>query len=111
MVDYPALPGKMYFSIGEASRLCLVKQHVLRYWEKVFPQLKPTIRNGNRRYYTPNDIYLIRRINDLLNEQGYTVEGAKRYLTGDEHHGDKRYSKQLVREIRVELEAILKLLR
>lgn len=111
MADYPALPGKVYFSIGEAGQLCRVKQHVLRYWEQVFPQLKPTIRRGNRRYYTANDIYLIRRINDLLNEQGYTVEGAKRYLAGEAHQGDKRYTKQLVREIRVELEEILKLLK
>ena len=109
--DYPPLPEKMYFSIGEVSRLCKVKQHVLRYWEESFPQLKPTKRDGNRRYYTHKDVHLIRRINELLNGQGYTLEGARRYLSGEAHQEDKRFSKQLIREIRLELEEILKLLK
>ena len=107
MADYPPVPNKIYFSIGEVSKLCSVKQHILRYWETVFTQLQPTKRRGNRRYYTSSDIYLIRQINDLLNGQGLTVDGVKRFLAGEENQGDKRYSKQLVRQIRADLEEIL----
>lgn len=76
----PPVPGKRYFTIGEASRLCSVKPHVLRYWEQVFEQLHPAKRRGNRRYYRPGDIATIRRIRALLYEQGFTVEGARRQL-------------------------------
>lgn len=107
MADYPPVPNKTYFSIGEVSELCSVKQHILRYWETVFTQLQPTKRRGNRRYYTSSDIYLIRQINDLLGEKGLTIDGAKRFLAGEEHQSDKRYSKQLARQIRTELEEIL----
>ena len=78
----PPVPGKRYFTIGEASRLCSVKPHVLRYWEQVFEQLHPAKRRGNRRYYRPADIATIRRIRALLYEQGFTVEGARRQLGG-----------------------------
>ena len=75
--DLPVIPSKRYFTIGEVSSLCLVKPHVLRYWEAEFPQLKPVKRAGNRRYYQHDEVLLIRRIKNLLYEQGYTIGGAK----------------------------------
>lgn len=77
---YPVIPEKLYFTIGEASRLCLVKPHVLRYWEQEFSQLKPVKRRGNRRYYQRADILLVRQIIQLLYERGYTIEGARQQL-------------------------------
>jgi len=76
----PAIPGKHYFSIGEASELCAVKPHVLRYWEQEFPKLAPVKRRGNRRYYQRDDIELIRRIRTLLYDQGFTISGARQQL-------------------------------
>ena len=73
--DFP-LPSKKYFSIGEVTRLCSVKPHVLRYWEQEFPQLQPLKRRGNRRYYQRHDIELIRTIRHLLYTEGYTIKGA-----------------------------------
>jgi len=81
--DLPQIPDKIYFTIGEVSGLCLVKPHVLRYWEQEFPQLKPIKRRGNRRYYQRNEILLIRRIKSLLYEQGFTIDGARAKLDGD----------------------------
>lgn len=78
--DLPPIPDKLYFTIGEASDLCLVKPHVLRYWEQEFPDLSPTKRRGKRRYYQRNEIILIRRIKSLLYEQGFTIEGARNNL-------------------------------
>jgi DNA-binding transcriptional MerR regulator len=78
---YPAIPSKLYFTIGEASELCLVKPHVLRYWEQEFTQLSPSKRRGNRRYYQHSDITLVRSIKDLLYNRGYTIEGAKTQLS------------------------------
>ena len=75
--DLPVIPSKKYFTIGEVSSLCLVKPHVLRYWEAEFPQLKPVKRAGNRRYYQHDEVLLVRRIKNLLYEQGYTIGGAK----------------------------------
>ena len=75
-VDSPLVVSKKYFSIGEVTRLCSVKPHVLRYWEKEFPQLKPLKRRGNRRYYQRHDIELIRTIRRLLYAEGYTIKGA-----------------------------------
>ena len=77
----PAIPEKRYFTIGEASDLCHVKPHVLRYWEQEFSQLKPVKRRGNRRYYQHKDIELVRTIRDLLYHKGYTINGAKKALT------------------------------
>lgn len=77
----PAIPDKRYFTIGEVSELCAVKQHVLRYWEQEFPQLKPVKRRGNRRYYQPHEIQLIRRIRELLYDQGFTIQGARSFLS------------------------------
>src|SRR5919201_2720121 len=76
----PAIPAKRYFTIGEVSELCAVKPHVLRYWEQEFTQLKPVKRRGNRRYYQHHEVLLIRRIRDLLYEQGFTINGARHRL-------------------------------
>src|SRR5512144_2870856 len=78
-------PGKRYFTIGEVSDLCAVKPHVLRYWEQEFTQLKPVKRRGNRRYYQHHEVGLIRRVRDLLYEQGFTINGARHRL---EHEPD-----------------------
>ncbi|MCY0388459.1 MerR family transcriptional regulator [Robbsia sp. Bb-Pol-6] len=78
----PPIPAKRYFTIGEVSELCGVKPHVLRYWEQEFTQLKPVKRRGNRRYYQHHEVLLIRRIRDLLYEQGFTINGARNKLAG-----------------------------
>ncbi|PKO92118.1 MAG: MerR family transcriptional regulator [Betaproteobacteria bacterium HGW-Betaproteobacteria-1] len=83
-VQLPPIPAKRYFTIGEVSELCGVKPHVLRYWEQEFTQLKPVKRRGNRRYYQHHEVLLIRRIRELLYEQGFTISGARNRL--DEHH-------------------------
>ncbi len=77
----PAIPAKRYFTIGEVSELCGVKPYVLRYWEQEFIQLKPMKRRGNRRYYQHHEVLLIRRIRELLYEQGFTISGARNRLT------------------------------
>ena len=79
-VSLPAIPAKRYFTIGEVSELCGVKPHVLRYWEQEFTQLKPVKRRGNRRYYQHHEVLLIRRIRELLYEQGFTISGARNRL-------------------------------
>ena len=79
----PPIPAKRYFTIGEVSDLCAVKPHVLRYWEQEFTQLKPVKRRGNRRYYQHHEVLLIRRIRDLLYEQGFTINGARHRLEAD----------------------------
>jgi len=76
----PAIPAKRYFTIGEVSELCGVKPHVLRYWEQEFTQLKPVKRRGNRRYYQHHEVLLIRRIRQLLYEEGFTISGARHRL-------------------------------
>ncbi len=76
----PAIPAKRYFTIGEVSELCGVKAHVLRYWEQEFTQLKPLKRGGNRRYYQHHEVLLIRRIRELLYEDGFTISGARSRL-------------------------------
>src|SRR5690606_2062156 len=76
----PAIPAKRYFTIGEVSELCGVKPHVLRYWEQEFTQLKPVKRRGNRRYYQHHEVLLVRRIRELLYEQGFTISGARNKL-------------------------------
>ncbi len=109
--ELPPIPGKRYFTIGEVSDLCGVKPHVLRYWEQEFPQLKPVKRRGNRRYYQRQDVLIIRQIRSLLYEQGFTIGGARQRLTGDEAKEDVSQSQQIVKQLRVELEEILKILR
>jgi len=82
-VELPPIPAKRYFTIGEVSDLCAVKPHVLRYWEQEFAQLKPVKRRGNRRYYQHHEVLLIRRIRDLLYEQGFTISGARHRLESE----------------------------
>jgi DNA-binding transcriptional MerR regulator len=81
--ELPPIPAKRYFTIGEVSDLCAVKPHVLRYWEQEFVQLKPVKRRGNRRYYQHHEVLLIRRIRDLLYEQGFTINGARHRLDSE----------------------------
>ncbi len=76
----PPIPAKRYFTIGEVSELCCVKPHVLRYWEQEFTQLKPVKRGGNRRYYQHHEVMLIRRIRQLLYQEGFTISGARNRL-------------------------------
>lgn len=90
-IQLPPIPAKRYFTIGEVSELCGVKPHVLRYWEQEFTQLKPVKRRGNRRYYQHHEVLLIRRIRELLYEQGFTISGARNRLE-DNDMGDKSVS-------------------
>src|SRR5271170_5145519 len=83
LVVLPAIPAKRYFTIGEVSELCGVKAYVLRYWEQEFTQLKPMKRRGNRRYYQHHEVLLIRRIRDLLYDQGFTISGARHRLESE----------------------------
>jgi len=122
----PPIPAKRYFTIGEVSELCGVKPHVLRYWEQEFTQLKPVKRRGNRRYYQHHEVLLIRRIRELLYEQGFTISGARNRLDGRGGPVDEAGQPALqpdglpeaapdptvpVDELREELHAILALLR
>lgn len=109
--ELPAIPGKRYFTIGEVSGLCLVKAHVLRYWEQEFPGLNPMKRRGNRRYYQRKDVVLIRQIRSLLHEQGYTISGARQKLSGEEAEVDSTQANQLSRQLISELEGVLKVLK
>jgi DNA-binding transcriptional MerR regulator len=109
--DLPVIPGKRYFTIGEVSELCGVKPHVLRYWEQEFPQLKPVKRRGNRRYYQRHDVIMIRQIRSLLYEQGFTITGARQRLNGEDAREDNAKSQQIVRQVRLELEEILQILK
>ena len=109
--ELPAIPGKRYFTIGEVSELCSVKPHVLRYWEQEFPQLKPVKRRGNRRYYQRQDVLLIRQIRSLLYEQGYTIGGARQRMTDEPGKPEENHYKHLIRQMIVELEDVLKVLK
>ena len=86
----PAIPAKRYFTIGEVSELCGVKPYVLRYWEQEFTQLKPMKRRGNRRYYQHHEVLLIRRIRELLYEQGFTISGARNRLGEAAQNGRRK---------------------
>jgi DNA-binding transcriptional MerR regulator len=121
LVVLPPIPAKRYFTIGEVSELCGVKPHVLRYWEQEFTQLKPVKRRGNRRYYQHHEVLLIRRIRELLYEQGFTISGARNKLdsrNGEAHEAQAAEPFEHSAEpasgnayIRRELAAILELLR
>jgi DNA-binding transcriptional MerR regulator len=112
----PPIPAKRYFTIGEVAELCGVKPHVLRYWEQEFTQLKPVKRRGNRRYYQHHEVLLVRRIRQLLYEEGFTISGARNRLgeTAIQHQEDvaeaARY-KAAIAEARTDIEAILAHLR
>jgi DNA-binding transcriptional MerR regulator len=100
--ELPAIPGKRYFTIGEVSELCGVKPHVLRYWEQEFTQLKPVKRRGNRRYYQHHEVLLIRRIRQLLYEEGFTISGARNRLDNARvETSDERPEPSAPRELRV----------
>lgn len=88
-IPLPPIPAKRYFTIGEVSELCGVKPHVLRYWEQEFTQLRPMKRRGNRRYYQHHEVLLVRRIRDLLYEQGFTISGARNRL-GESANGRRK---------------------
>ena len=107
----PAIPAKRYFTIGEVSELCDVKPHVLRYWETEFPSLKPVKRRGNRRYYQRHDVLMVRQIRSLLYEQGYTIGGARLRLDGEGAKQDSAMTSQVIRQVRMELEEVLQLLK
>ena len=109
--ELPTIPGKRYFTIGEVSDLCAVKPHVLRYWEQEFTQLKPLKRRGNRRYYQRQDVILIRQIRGLLYQQGFTIGGARQRLTSEDVKDDSSQSQQIIRQLRMELDEILDILR
>ncbi len=110
--ELPPIPAKRYFTIGEVSDLCCVKPHVLRYWEQEFTQLKPLKRGGNRRYYQHHEVLLIRRIRQLLYQDGFTISGARNRLgesaiqTQENQLEVDRY-KGLVEEIRGQIESML----
>ena len=112
----PAIPAKRYFTIGEVSELCGVKAHVLRYWEQEFTQLKPVKRRGNRRYYQHHEVVLIRRIRQLLYEEGFTISGARGRLDSMElEREEEQLQQQAMRSIsqpllRKELREIIALL-
>ena len=86
--ELPLIPSKRYFTIGEVGELCGVKPHVLRYWEQEFTQLRPIKRRGNRRYYQHHEVMLIRRIRELLYEQGFTISGARNRLLSEGAEGE-----------------------
>lgn len=109
--ELPPIPGKRYFTIGEVSTLCEVKPHVLRYWEQEFPQLSPVKRRGNRRYYQRQDVIVIRQIRGLLYDQGFTIGGARQRLTSEDAKEDQTQCKLLVKQMIVELEDVLRVLK
>ena len=109
--ELPAIPAKRYFTIGEVSELCGVKPHVLRYWEQEFTGLKPVKRRGNRRYYQRHDVLMIRQIRSLLYEHGFTITGARQRLEGQQAREEVSLTTQVVRQVRIELEEVLHLLR
>jgi len=104
----PTIPSKRYFTISEASNLCNVEAHVLRYWEQEFSQLSPIKRRGNRRYYQRHDVMLIRHIKELLYDNGYTIKGAKQKLSDEA--SDQETKTSSISAIRSELESIIDLL-
>ena len=113
--ELPSIPAKRYFTIGEVSELCGVKPHVLRYWEQEFSQLKPVKRRGNRRYYQHHEVLLVRRIRELLYNQGFTISGARNRLdevgAPDEVAVEKAEMQSQSGGVRRELLAIIDLLR
>ena len=107
----PPIPAKRYFTIGEVSDLCGVKPHVLRYWEQEFTQLKPVKRRGNRRYYQHHEVLLIRRIRELLYEQGFTISGARARLDQSANLEQEPASNAIAISVRRELQQVLDILR
>lgn len=108
----PDIPDKIYFTIGEVSELCDLKPHVLRYWEEEFPQLKPNKRAGNRRYYLRDDVLMVRKIKNLLYEQGFTIEGAKTKLAQEKRTKlvEGSISNDFMNKLLFELQGLLEIL-
>jgi DNA-binding transcriptional MerR regulator len=113
--ELPPIPAKRYFTIGEVSELCGVKPHVLRYWEQEFNQLKPVKRRGNRRYYQHHEVLLVRRIRELLYNQGFTISGARNRLddgvSGEVAASDKADMPKMQGGLRGEIQSIIEMLR
>jgi DNA-binding transcriptional MerR regulator len=109
--NQPEIPNKRYFTIGEVSDICVVKSHVLRYWEQEFPSLKPVKRRGNRRYYQRHDVLLILQIRSLLYDQGYTIGGARQKLSGESSKQDVSHSQQIVQQMIKELDEVLSIIK
>ena len=107
----PVIPNKRYFTIGEASKICDVKAHVLRYWEQEFAELDPIKRKGNRRYYQQKDLVMILRIKGLLQDKGFTIEGAKNMINSDQGKVEPLTDKHMVAQIKSDLENILLILK
>lgn len=107
--QWPQIPSKTYFTIGEVAKLCLLETHVLRFWEQEFPQLKPNKRCGNRRYYNRDEVLLIRRIKILLYEHGFTIEGARAKLNNEKNQASIIDSKisTVIKNIVTQLEDVL----
>jgi DNA-binding transcriptional MerR regulator len=106
--DLPPIPDKLYFTIGEVSKLCSLRPHVLRYWEQEFSQLNPDKRRGNRRYYRRKDVLLVREIMSLLYEQGFTIEGARVKLSNERSQDTfHQISYHFIKEIITNLESVL----
>lgn len=108
--ELPPIPAKRYFTIGEVSELCGVKPHVLRYWEQEFTQLKPVKRRGNRRYYQHHEVLLIRRIRELLYDQGFTISGARNRLSEVEPAVSRSNAPFDAMKVREEIKSILEFL-
>ena len=111
--ELPPIPAKRYFTIGEVSELCGVKPHVLRYWEQEFTQLKPVKRRGNRRYYQHHEVLLVRRIRELLYQEGFTISGARHRLDEPSVRAEapKAGMPSGAMSLRTELAGIIELLR
>jgi DNA-binding transcriptional MerR regulator len=109
--ELPAIPAKRYFTIGEVSELCGVKPHVLRYWEQEFTQLKPVKRRGNRRYYQHHEVMLVRRIRELLYQEGFTISGARNRLDESGARSEAKTSDATAASLRDEIAEIIELLR
>ena len=109
----PPIPAKRYFTIGEVSELCGVKPHVLRYWEQEFTQLRPVKRRGNRRYYQHHEVLLVRRIRELLYNEGFTISGARNRLESYDPREEAAPAAEKLpdaRTLRAELAEILEIL-
>ena len=109
------IPHRKYFTIGEVAKICNVKPHVLRYWEQEFPQLKPAKRRGNRRYYQYEDVILIKQIYELLYEKGYTINGARQWISqsnsaSGEVRSRSKPALDLIQDTIYELESVLETL-
>ena len=111
--ELPPIPPKRYFTIGEVSELCAVKPHVLRYWEQEFSQLKPVKRRGNRRYYQHHEVLLVRRIRELLYNEGFTISGARNRLEGTSLDDSETPESTTLspEQLRAELQSIAELLK